>query len=909
VGQSAGFDGEHFSADAERSALIASVTALISEWDGVLAQQPGPGDPRLWQLGERSAALDARSRSVGFGGVGHHLSELQRLLQSGADPGRLRAQLEVVREMVLNAAQSLPPAPAAGFPPGGMMPPGDSGLEPPPLLTVFRQKGEDSAAVRPEPPRGPFHPGFLADPAAPPPLVGFGTPAVAAPVLPPPEALPQLHHDVVGAPPPAPRAQDPADPLRPDAPVPIVAGAVRDVGPGFSAAPRPAPFRPEGGAPGPNLLVRSMLGLRAFGKPKAEPGAPGAPAPAPGTSPSLLGLKRRGRSGPPTPQEPARGSLLPNLSGPGPLPHLGRGSNPPPHLGRGSNPPPRLGRGSNPPPHLPAQRDVDPAPPPMVNEGRSGLPALPLGPHTPAGDRRAGSNPGVRDLLLERAEQSRDRDSKNPRAPGRRARSRVPQRTAWDWRIGLLAGVGFMGLVAIIVAFAVRSGRGRDSSASPAASASGDALANSSSAPDSSSKAPLPRGRLLNENERFRSLIQQVHGRGKETPELRALLEEQASVHAGVLGDEGCNASPAECATIAKARELFSGNAPRIVRRRQSNEGWKSKWLAGLKMPEIPVEDDPRVQRRFEFYTENPVGRETFQQMLFRCGAHKDLIQTALIRRGLPPELLAVVFAESGCHPTAKSPAGAEGLWQFIPDAARAYHLRIIEGMVDERHSPAKSTEAAVRYFSDLKAKLDSWDLCFAAYNMGPFGLIARLERAGEGVGFWDLVDSELIPDETENYAPSIQAIALVLANLQKLKFSGIQMRAPQITADLDVPPSTRLGLIARAAATSVTELRRLNLDLKSDRTPNLPTFTVQVPKDVVWQARDTLQELIKNRDDADLCTPPGFDWGRQRFTQEMAQSCERLLANSAAGPEPQAPQPVRQAPRTPEPGIPETME
>ena len=466
------------------------------------------------------------------------------------------------------------------------MPPGDSGLEPPPLLTVFRQKADEPPAARPGPPRGPSNPGFSADPAAPPPLVGFGPPALAAPVLPAPEALPELHHAVVGAPPPAPRAQDPADPLRPDAPMPIAAGAVRDIGPGFAEAPRPAPFRPEGSAPGPNLLVRSMLGLRAFGKPKpetgAEPGAPGAPTPAPGNSSSLLGLKRRGRSGPPTPQEPARGSLLPHLSPQGPLPHLGRGSNPPPHLGRGSNPPPRLGRGSNPPPRLSAHREADPAPPPMVNEDRSGLPALPLGPHTPAGDKRAGSNPGVRDLLLDRAEQSRDRDSKNPRAPGRRGRSRVPQRTAWDWRIGLLAGVGFMGLVAIIVAFAVRSGRGRDSNASPAASASGDALANSSSAPDSSSNVPLPRGRLLNENERFRSLIQQVHGRGKETPELRALLEEQASVHAGVLGDGGLQRITRGVRDDSQGSRAFQRQRPahRAPATRATRDGSPSGWRA-----------------------------------------------------------------------------------------------------------------------------------------------------------------------------------------------------------------------------------------------------------------------------------------------------------------------------------------
>jgi membrane-bound lytic murein transglycosylase D len=297
-------------------------------------------------------------------------------------------------------------------------------------------------------------------------------------------------------------------------------------------------------------------------------------------------------------------------------------------------------------------------------------------------------------------------------------------------------------------------------------------------------------------------------------------------------------------------------------------------------MPEIPVEDDPRVQQRFEFYTENPVGRETFQQMLFRCGAYKDMIQSALVRHGLPADLIAVVFTESGCAPLARSPAGAEGLWQFIPEAARAYHLRIIPDQVDERHSPQKSTEAAIAFLSDMYAKLKSWDLVFAGYSCGPWGIMARLERVeGENVGFWELVDAGMLPDETANYAPTIQAIALILNNLQRLKFGAIQMRAPQLTMDLVVPPNTRLSLIARASALSVDELRRLNLDIKGFTTPNIQNFAVQVPKDSVRQARDTLTELLKSGDASDQCAPPNFDWGRQRFTNEMAAACAKTLA------------------------------
>jgi hypothetical protein len=159
--------------------------------------------------------------------------------------------------------------------------------------------------------------------------------------------------------------------------------------------------------------------------------------------------------------------------------------------------------------------------------------------------------------------------------------------------------------------------------------------------------------------------------------------------------------------------------------------------------------------------------------------------------------------------------------------------------------------------------------------------MVARLERAGGDVGFWDLVDADLLPDETAQYVPTIEAVALILNNLQRLKFAGVQMRSPQITSDLEVPPGTRLSLVARAASTSVVQLRSLNLDISGDKTPDVPNFAVQVSKDVVWQARDTLKELLARHDDLDQCMPQDFDWGRQRLSKELAESCRRKLGAS----------------------------
>jgi hypothetical protein len=62
---------------------------------------------------------------------------------------------------------------------------------------------------------------------------------------------------------------------------------------------------------------------------------------------------------------------------------------------------------------------------------------------------------------------------------------------------------------------------------------------------------------------------------------------------------------------------------------------------------------------------------------------------------------------------------------------------------------------------------------------------------------------------------------------------------------------------------------------------PGAP-IAVQVKKDVVWQARDSIKELLASKDGADQCVPPSFDWGKQRFTPDMNAACQKRLAAGA---------------------------
>ena len=513
-------------------------------------------------------------------------------------------------------------------------------------------------------------------------------------------------------------------------------------------------------------------------------------------------------------------------------------------------------------------------------------------PSSQAASDSSRSAPNVRDLLRG------IRRSRSGRL-GKQDREQSELRHRWQnmrqgWRIVVTAVVLVLGLggIATPIVYLMRRANEPDRirDAPPAVSApSGKA---------SPSSSELPRTRLLDEDETFSAVLAQVHGRGKESSELRALVDEQAALAARTLTQQKCDESPAACAERARIRQFMVGQktVQRITPRRAAGSANRNRpsWLAGLKLPELPIEDDPRVQRSLEYYTERPVGRELFQAMLFRCGAYRELIESTLVRNGLPIDLLAVVFAESGCEPESVSPIGAAGLWQLMPETARAYGLWVKKGVVDERRSAPKSTEAAVRFLHDLRDKMavyhpqGVWDLVLGAYNLGPFAMAARVERAGGDVGFWDLLDAAQLPDETVQYTSTIQAIVLILNNLQRFNFAGVQLRAPQLTSDLEVPPGTRLSLIARAASTSVDRIRLMNLDVSGDRTPDIPDFAVQVPKEVVWQARDTLKGLMASGDESDLCVVSGFDWGSKHFTKEMEDACKRKLR--ARTPDPKGP-------------------
>jgi hypothetical protein len=92
----------------------------------------------------------------------------------------------------------------------------------------------------------------------------------------------------------------------------------------------------------------------------------------------------------------------------------------------------------------------------------------------------------------------------------------------------------------------------------------------------------------------------------------------------------------------------------------------------------------------------------------------REPILRAAARWNVSAALLAgQLMAESGFDPDAGSPAGAQGIAQFMPSTAAAY------GLTDP-YEPVAAIDAEAHLMSDLVRQFGSPELALAAYNAGP---------------------------------------------------------------------------------------------------------------------------------------------------------------------------------------------
>ncbi len=175
--------------------------------------------------------------------------------------------------------------------------------------------------------------------------------------------------------------------------------------------------------------------------------------------------------------------------------------------------------------------------------------------------------------------------------------------------------------------------------------------------------------------------------------------------------------------------------------------------------PAAPVPGAPGIKRPTSSMPHYDLwlSRERSRPVPAGAAALMPVLRAAFAAEGVPPELAWLAEAESTLNPTARSPSGARGLFQLMPETARGLGLSTF--LPDERTDPEKSAHATARMLRALFARFGGWPLALAAYNAGE-GRVSRL-LASRGASDFAGVESAL-PAETRMYVPKVCALVAV---------------------------------------------------------------------------------------------------------------------------------------------------
>ena len=191
--------------------------------------------------------------------------------------------------------------------------------------------------------------------------------------------------------------------------------------------------------------------------------------------------------------------------------------------------------------------------------------------------------------------------------------------------------------------------------------------------------------------------------------------------------------------------------------------------------PEVPTSADfagEKVPLNL-YYVRESLDREitaftfmhsTTQHMFKRAHRYFPVIEPILKKYNIPDDFKYLAIAESNLR-NVVSPAGAEGVWQFMQSTARSHGLEV-NAKIDERYNLKKATEAACKYLLEAYDSFGNWTLAAASYNRGMNGM-RRAVKSQKVSNYYDLY----LYEETARYIYRILAAKEVYEHPTKYGF------------------------------------------------------------------------------------------------------------------------------------------
>jgi membrane-bound lytic murein transglycosylase D len=196
---------------------------------------------------------------------------------------------------------------------------------------------------------------------------------------------------------------------------------------------------------------------------------------------------------------------------------------------------------------------------------------------------------------------------------------------------------------------------------------------------------------------------------------------------------------------------------------------------------DMPPDFEAEVNKYIKYWQSS--GRLALAVHTAQENGYTDFISQELLAQGLPPQFFYLALQESNFDPYNNGPMTrkgiAKGMWQFVPETAAKYGLRLgplvdlrRPDPSDERDQYQKATKAAARYLKDLYSTdaQASGFLVMACYNWGEnqvLPLVRSMPANPRQRNFWKLLSNHRnkIPHETYDYVFYIISAAVIGEN------------------------------------------------------------------------------------------------------------------------------------------------
>lgn len=245
----------------------------------------------------------------------------------------------------------------------------------------------------------------------------------------------------------------------------------------------------------------------------------------------------------------------------------------------------------------------------------------------------------------------------------------------------------------------------------------------------------------------------------------------------------------------------------------------------------------PTIEQWISYYAEGP-GRSYLEKAIARSVPYLAPMERIVKEEGVPVEVIALVYIESGFDMSATSHKRAVGPWQFMPRTAGRFGLRVGK-YVDERRDPELSTRAAVRYLKYLYGLFDSWTLAAASYNSGEGRVLRAMENQNTR-DFWSLQ----LPRQTMEFIPKVAAVLAILSDPERYGFN-LPSPGPADYDVVEVNGPVTLSAVASLCGSSRDSLEALNPALLRGITPpGSDSFPLRVPPGTGKVCREELSKI-----------------------------------------------------------------